>query len=321
MLPIRMRIASVARNDSGNRQPAIGAVVERPLEELHAVREVRVRLHQHHEPRQRRDALGPHRIALVRHRRRPDLLRLERLFHLAERLEHAKVAAELRRAGGDAGDDAENLRVELPRVGLTGDGNRRPKSDLLGDHSLELADLLVVAAEDLEEARLRARRSLDATTGQRRDAHVDVGEIEHQILHPQRRALADGRRLGGLKVRGAQGRLIGPRLRELGEAAQYVDDPAAEDRHALTHEDEVRVVGDERARRAVVDELLRFRARRRRTHGCAPSRRAGSASRTPPRRRSRCRRDALASRQSRRRGCRRPARRSPSANASHSRRH
>ena len=91
----------------GNDEATVRAVVERALEELHAVREVRVRLERDDESRQRGDALAAHRISLVRHRRRPDLLGLERLLDLAHRLKHAHVAAELHRARRDAGDDAQ----------------------------------------------------------------------------------------------------------------------------------------------------------------------------------------------------------------------
>ena len=82
------------------------------------------------------------------------------------------------------------------------------------DARVELANLRVIAVEDLEEARLRARRALHAATGQRRDAMIEVGEVEHEILHPQRRALADGRRLRGLQMRRAERRLGAPLARE-----------------------------------------------------------------------------------------------------------
>src|SRR6185295_323844 len=99
--------------------------------------------------------------------------------------------------------DIEQLRVELPRVGLTGDGNGGGETDRGADFPFELADLLVIAVEQLEKARLRAGGSLDAATGERCNAMIEVPNVEHQILHPERRALPDGRRLRWLKMRGA----------------------------------------------------------------------------------------------------------------------
>ena len=81
--------------------------------------------------------------------------------------------------------------------------------------------LRVVAVEQLEEARLRAGRALHAAERQRRDAVLEVREVEHQVLHPQRRALADGRRLRGLEVRVAERRLVAPLARERRERAQH----------------------------------------------------------------------------------------------------
>ena len=104
--------------------------------------------------------------------------------------------------------DAEHLRVELARVRLARDGNRVRESDRRGDAPVELAHLCVIAVEDLEEAGLRPRRALHAAAGQRGDAMIEVGEVEHEILHPERRALADGRGLRRLQVRGAERRLV-----------------------------------------------------------------------------------------------------------------
>ena len=126
---IRIRIASVARNASGNRR-AGGSRCRRACARSTARACVWFAFGSSETTKRASDAdaLGAHRVALVRHRRRADLLALERLLDLAERLQQAHVARELRRARGDAGDDAEHLRVELARVGLAGDGERRARS-------------------------------------------------------------------------------------------------------------------------------------------------------------------------------------------------
>ena len=90
--------------------------------------------------------------------------------------------------------------------------------------AIELADLRVVAVEELEEARLRAGRALHAAEGQRGDAMIEIGEVEHEVLHPERRALADGRRLRRLQMRGAERRLGAPLAREVASAREDADD-------------------------------------------------------------------------------------------------
>ena len=88
--------------------------------------------------------------------------------------------------------------------------------------AIELTHLRVIAAEDLEEARLRARRAFHAAAGQRRDAVIEVGEIEHEVLHPERRAFAHGRRLRRLQMRRTERRFGAPLARERRERAQHV---------------------------------------------------------------------------------------------------
>ena len=146
----------------GNGEAAVRGVVERALEELHGVRLVRVRLQRLREAGECVDALRAHRVALVRHRRRPDLLRLERLLDLAERLQDAHVRRELRRARCDAAHHPQHLRVELARVRLPGDRKRARELHLRRHTAVQLAHLLVITIEQREERRLRPGSSLHA---------------------------------------------------------------------------------------------------------------------------------------------------------------
>ena len=52
---------------------------------------------------------------------------------------------------------------------------------------------------------------------QRREAMLDLGQIEHQVVGPQAGPLADGRRLGRLQVREAQARQVAILLGEIGQ--------------------------------------------------------------------------------------------------------
>lgn len=66
------------------------------------------------------------------------------------------------------------------------------ESERVHHQPVELAHLGVIAAEQFEETCLRAGGALDASEWQRRDASVDFREIEHDVLHPERRTLSNG---------------------------------------------------------------------------------------------------------------------------------
>ena len=90
----------------GKREPAIGAVVQRPLQPLRGGGMGAVGLQRDHEPRQPGDPLGPHRIPLVGHGAGADLLRFERLQQLAFVLQQPQVARHL---GGRLRDAAQRV--------------------------------------------------------------------------------------------------------------------------------------------------------------------------------------------------------------------
>ena len=80
-------------------------VVERALEPLHARGAQRVLVQHGEVPRERADALGAHRVALVGHRGGADLRGLERLFDLL------RGASKTRIRDGDGGEcDEENAK-------------------------------------------------------------------------------------------------------------------------------------------------------------------------------------------------------------------
>ena len=64
--------------------PAVGTVIQGPLKPLHGRRLLSVGHQGHEVAGQAATPLAPHRIALVRHGRGADLLRLERLLHFLD---------------------------------------------------------------------------------------------------------------------------------------------------------------------------------------------------------------------------------------------
>ena len=207
-----------------------------------------------HEPGQRAHPLGPHRVPLVGHRRRADLLGLERLLDLALVGQQPQVGAEPVGALGDPRQRAEHLGVDLARVGLARDGIGLGEAERLGHHAVERLDLGVVAVEELEEAGLRAGRPLDPQELQLGEPLLDLAQVEDQLVAPERRALADRHELRRLEVGVAQ---AGQRLVPLGEPCQGVDRGGrlvADDLQRRADQDQVGVVGDVAARGAQVDD-------------------------------------------------------------------
>ena len=66
----------------------------------------------------------------------------------------------------EAAERVQDLRIDLPRIGLPSDGNHTLEAHLLGHKLVELLHLVVVAVEEREEARLCAGRSLGAAERQ-----------------------------------------------------------------------------------------------------------------------------------------------------------
>jgi hypothetical protein len=225
-------------------------LAERALEPLLGRRVPRVALELDHEARQRRDPLGAHGIALVGHRARADLLGFERLQDLALVLQQPQIGGELRRRRGDARQHREHLRVELACVGLPRDGEHAIEAKLLRDATVELAHLGVVAAEQLEEARLRPGRPFHAPELERLETVQQLRGVEQQVLHPQRHALADRGELRRLEVgvrETGQG-AVAPR--GFAEGHEHRGDTAEQDLQRFAHQQQVGVVRDIRARGA-----------------------------------------------------------------------
>ena len=48
---------------------------------------------------------------------------------------------------GNAGEGADDLRIDLPRIGLAGDGERMVETESARDKLVELLDLLMIAVK------------------------------------------------------------------------------------------------------------------------------------------------------------------------------
>ena len=241
---------------------AVGRVVERALKPLGAGSDGGVLQVADDVARQGSNALAAHGVALVGHGRGTDLPALKRLVHLLEVGQQPDVAGELRGALRDAGQHLQHLKVHLARVGLTADGVCAGKAHLFADLLLKRDDLLLISVKQGEEARAGSGRSLAAEELEVRELELQLLKIHQQILSPERGALADGRRLRGLKVRVGERWL---RLVRLGEVRQRLNDvhqQAADLRKRLAHENDIGIVADVAGCGAEVQNGLRLRTAR-----------------------------------------------------------
>ena len=241
---------------------AVSRVVERALKPLGAGRHGGVLQVADDVPRQGGDAFAAHGVALVGHGRGANLAALKRLIHLLEVGQQPDVAGKLRRALRDAGQHLQHLKVHLARIGLTADGVRAGKAHLLADLPLKRDDLFLITVKQGEEARARAGRALAAEELQVRELELQLLKIHQQILRPERGALADGRRLRGLKMRVGERRLCLVRLGKVRERLDDVHQQAADLLKRLAHENDIGVVADVAGRGAEVQNGLCLRAAR-----------------------------------------------------------
>ena len=90
---------------------------------------------------------------------------------------------------------------------------------------------------------------------QRLEPVAELLDVEREVLHPERRPLADGGELRRLEVgvgEAGQPRACG--WRSVSSAAEHRDEPAEQQAQAVAHDDQIGVVGDERAGGAEVQE-------------------------------------------------------------------
>ena len=154
----------------------------------------------------------------------------------------------------EGGEDVQDAAVGLARVGLAADGEAAVEAELCGDAVVHLVDLRAVAVKEVHEAGLGAGRAAAAEELERGEDVVELLEVAQKVLHPERRALADGHRLRGLIVRVAEGRHGGVFARERGEICQHAEQLTAQIAQTVAVENEIGVVGDVAARRTKVDD-------------------------------------------------------------------
>ena len=108
----------------------------------------------------------------------------------------------------------------------------------------------MIAVEQRQKAGLRAGRPLRAVGLEARQAVLDLGQVEHEVVGPETGPFADRRRLGRLEVGEGQ---AGQVAMSPGESARRSITPTSRPRTSssdLAQQEQVGVVGDVAARRA-----------------------------------------------------------------------
>jgi hypothetical protein len=116
-------------------------VVEGALEPLGAGGSKSVAVDGHEMPGEGANALATHGVALVGHGGGSNLVLLERLLELLEVGEETNVGGDFVGSGAERGEGAEDVNVDLARVGLSSEGVGLGEARELGDESVKLLDL------------------------------------------------------------------------------------------------------------------------------------------------------------------------------------
>ena len=118
----------------------------------------------------------------------------------------------------------------------------------------------MIAVEKRQKTGLRSGGSFGAAGPQCREAVLDFGEIQHEIVQPQACALAHRGRLGRLKVRECKAGERAMFQRKCGQRVDHRGQSIAQQRQAVSHQQKIGIVGDVAARGAQVDDGPRLRA-------------------------------------------------------------
>ena len=169
-------------------------------------------------------------------------------------LQKSNVVCHAVAALGDGRKAVQDAAVKLPGIGLAADIEALTKAKVGADAAVHLVNFRRVPVKQLQEARFRAGGSPAAQEFHGFHDKIQLYQIADEVLHPQRRPLANRNKLGGLIMGVAQrgGRLV--RFRKTGKVGDDLQQLSPEVLQAVPVENDVGVIGDIAAGGAQMDD-------------------------------------------------------------------
>ena len=234
----------------------IGGIIQCPLKPLCRCHQHGIDHITHHIIGERGDPLAPHGVPLVCHGRGPDLALLKGFLHLLEMLQKADIIGELMGALGNACQDIDHPGIYLAGIRLSGYRITIRKTHLSGYHPIRQTAFLMISVKKLQKAGLGTGRPLGPKQLHRIQHMIQILQIQAQLLQPQGRPLAHGRRLGRLKMGEGQCRLI---LVGFGKSCQLghdIDQLLSYQPQGLCHDNNIGIVSHITGGRAQMNDAL-----------------------------------------------------------------
>ena len=206
----------------------------------------------------RADTFRTHRIALVGHRARSDLIFAERLLDFLEVGEQTDVTGHFVTALRDPGEYREYKEIHLARVGLSAQGDRRAEAHFLGNEFIQLPDFVMVAVEEFHETGLGAGGAFDPAERDLADLLGDPLQVHHEILQVKREPFAQRGQLRRLIMGETERGQVFVLVRDARQNSHDFQQFGLDQFETVAHLDELGVVGDEAAGGAEVDDRFGF---------------------------------------------------------------
>ena len=153
----------------------------------------------------------------------------------------------------------QNAAVQLARVSLAADRETLRKTEIICNSTVQAVDFFFIAFEQFQKTCLGSGCPAAAEKTHVLKDKIEFIQIGNEILHPERRALADRYRLCRLIVRIPESRRRFIAFGKQGKIFQELQEFPAKIPQPFAEKDEVTVIGDVTACRAEVDDSLRRR--------------------------------------------------------------
>jgi len=245
----------------GDRNTANSTVIKSSLKPLNrgsgsGVLEKRLQV-----TRKRANTLTSHGVSLVSHGRRTNLGLLKGLLNLLEVSKQTDISSKLVSRDTKGSQGAQNVNVNLSRVGLASARVSVVKAQKLNNTGIKLLNLVVVAVEKGKEGALSTGGTLDTSKTQIVSGTLEVSQIPEQLLDPESGTLTNGGQLCGLEMSPAKNGEVLVLNSKLGKSVDDIDKLGDQEVKTVSQEDKISIVGDKARGSTKVDNTGSGRSR------------------------------------------------------------